>query len=153
MGTIYGETIWKRGTAWAKLWRHENARPPLPFPSKFAALPRWAFWQRGGVVLAPMSLSLPHPHPMQEGLQASSLLTLLHLLSSYGPCLGDHAASFPWAQGAKNLRTLVASFWRGHPKGTRCWSSPAPAPHTQHAQTPRLPGSSASVNPEILSGA
>lgn len=100
-----------------------------------------------------MSLSLPHPHPTQEGLQASSLLTPLHLLSPYGPWLADHAASFPWAQGAKNPRTLVASFWRGHPKGTRYWSSPALTLHTQQAQTPRLPGSSASVNPEILPGA
>lgn len=99
-----------------------------------------------------MSLSLPHPHPMQEGLQASSLLTSLHLLSPYGPWLGDHAASFPWAQGAKNPRTLVASFWRGHPKGTRYWSSPALAPHTQQAQTPRVLGFCESRNPSWCTG-
>lgn len=96
---------------------------------------------------------VPAPPPPHAGGAAGQLTPDSHLLSPYGPWLGDRAASFPGAQGAKIPRTLVASLWRGHPKGTRYWSSPALAPHTQQAQTPRLPESSASVNPEILPGA
>lgn len=53
---------------------------PSTFPSKFAGLLWW-----GGIFLTPMSLSVPHPSPLQKALQANTLLTSLHLLSSHYP--------------------------------------------------------------------
>lgn len=51
---------------------------PKPSPSKFATLLWW-----GGIFFVPLSLflPLPHPYPLQEGLQANILLTPFYLLS------------------------------------------------------------------------
>lgn len=86
-----------------------------------------------------MSLSLPHLHPMQERLQANSLLTPLHLLSPVAPWLGHHAASFPWAQGAETSygpQDPGGTFLEGTPKSYQIFEFTSNNfPHSEQAWT------------------
>lgn len=89
-----------------------------------------------------MSLSLPHPSPLQEGLQANSLLIPLYLLSPYHPMVRGPCSIFSLGSRSHKPQDPGGIFLEGAPKSYQILEFTSNS--SSHLSKLRSPGSQAS---------